>query len=184
MEEPCAKRCLMPRPPRTCPLWDSRAHAAFVRVTAEPTAAAWPERSAVINRSQALVIGFFVTAAGSLIVMRVAAPDTYKQVLGLPPNRHGCVGTGFLITLTAALTVLSIAVLRRWRWTFWPILIAFLSGVLRVPVAILQLTDAWPAHAPNWYLAYQGILGLVQFAIGLAMVADYRRSGTWGNRPH
>jgi hypothetical protein len=29
---------------------------------------------------------------------------------------------------------------RHWCWTFWLILIAFLTGVLRVPVAILQLT--------------------------------------------
>ena len=49
------------------------------------------------------------------------------------------------------------------------------TGVLRVPVAIFQLTGAVPADAPNWYVVFQGLIGLAQFAIGLAMPADYRR---------
>ena len=34
-------------------------------------------------------------------------------------------------------------------------------------------------HPPTWYLLFQGLLGLVEFAIGLAMVADYRRADVW-----
>ena len=52
--------------------------------------------------------------------------------------------------------------------------------MLRVPVAILQLTGALPADAPIWYVAFQGLIGLAQLAIGLAMLAGYRRSGVWG----
>jgi hypothetical protein len=33
-----------------------------------------------------------------------------------------------------------VGVVRRWRWTFWLILVAFLFGVLRVPAAVLQFT--------------------------------------------
>jgi hypothetical protein len=44
----------------------------------------------------------------------------------------------------------------------------------------LQLTGFLPADTPTWYLMFQGVLGLVQFAIGLAMVAGYRRAGVWG----
>ena len=69
--------------------------------------------------------------------------------------------------------------MRRWRWALWLILVAFLAGVLRVPVAILQLTGALPADASTWYVAFQGLIGLAQLAIGLAMLADYRRSGVW-----
>lgn len=60
------------------------------------------------------------------------------------------------------------------------VLVAFLFGVVRVPVAILQLTEILVAGAPTWYVALQGLLGVLQFAIGLAMVAGYRRAGIWG----
>jgi len=76
--------------------------------------------------------------------------------------------------------LLSIGVLRRWRWTFWLVLVAFLAGVLRVPVAILQLAGVLPASTPGWYVVFQGLIGVVQLAIGLVMVAGYRRSGVWG----
>jgi hypothetical protein len=53
----------------------------------------------------------------------------------------------------------------------WLILVAFLAGVLRVPVAILQLTGALAAPGPTWYVGFQGLLGVVQFAIGLVIAA-------------
>ena len=36
--------------------------------------------------------------------------------------------------------------------TFWLILVAFRFGVLRVPVAVLQVTGVLAAHAPAWYV--------------------------------
>jgi hypothetical protein len=47
-------------------------------------------------------------------------------------------------------------------------------------MAILQLTGTLAARGPTWYVAFQGLLGVVQFAIGLVMVAGYRRAGVWG----
>lgn len=79
----------------------------------------------------------------------------------------------------AFIVLLAIGVLRRWRWTFWLITVAFLAGVLRVPVVSLQLMGFLAADAPTWYLLFQGLLGVVQFAIGLVMVAGYRRAGVW-----
>ena len=90
-----------------------------------------------------LVLGFFLMALASLLVILLAAPEVYDQALRLP-------GTGrateiaFLAALTAFITLLAVGVVRRWRWAFWLILVAFLAGVLRVPVAILQLTGALP----------------------------------------
>ena len=55
-----------------------------------------------------------------------------------------------------------------------------LAGVLRVPVAILQLSGALSVDTPTWYVAFLGLIGLAQLAIGLAMLAGYRRSGVWG----
>jgi hypothetical protein len=137
----------------------------------------------MVNRTQGLVLGFFLVVSGSLVVILVAAPEVYDQALRLPPGWPRWAGVAFLLALFAFIALLAIAVLRRWRWTFWLILLAFLSGVLRVPVAILQLTGVLAANTPAWYVMFQGLIGLAQFAIGLAMLAGYRRSGVWGAVP-
>jgi hypothetical protein len=132
----------------------------------------------MVNRTQALVLGFFLVAWMSLLTILVAAPEVYDQALRLPGG--GAAEIAFLAALTGFITLLAVAVVRRWRWAFWLIMVAFLAGVLRVPVAILQLTGAVPADAPTWYVAFQGLIGVAQLAIGLAMLAGYRRSGVWG----
>jgi hypothetical protein len=132
----------------------------------------------LVTRTQALVLGVFLVAWVSLLVILVAAPDVYDQALSLPDGR----GTelAFLAALSGLIGLLVVGVVRRWRWTFWLILVAFLFGVLRVPVAVLQLTGVLTTHTPAWYVLYQGLLGVAQCGIGLVMVVDYRRSGAWG----
>ena len=133
----------------------------------------------MVNRTQALVLGFFVVALGSLLMILVAAPDVYDQALRLPDG-SGVAEVGFLVVLTGFLGLLAFGVLRRWRWTFWLVLVAFLAVILRVPVTILQLTGVLAADVPTWYVLFQGVIGLAQVAIGLAMLAGYRRAGVWG----
>lgn len=70
--------------------------------------------------------------------------------------------------------------LRRWRWTFWLILVAFLAGALRVPASILELAGVIPAGTPAWYVALQGAIGIIQLGIGLALLRGYRKGGVWG----
>jgi hypothetical protein len=82
-----------------------------------------------------------------------------------------------LAGLTTFIGLLTVGVLRRWRWIFWLVLVAFLAGILRVPAAILQLTGVMDADVPTWYVIFQGVIGLAQVAIGLAMLAGYRRAG-------
>ena len=133
----------------------------------------------MVNRTQALVLGFFGVALVSLLVLLVAAPEVYDQALRLPDS-SGVAEVAFLAVLTGFLGLLTVGVLRRWRWIFWLVLVAFLAGVLRVPVAVLQLTGVLPADVPAWYVTFQGVIGLAQVAIGLAMLAGYRRAGVWG----
>jgi hypothetical protein len=133
----------------------------------------------MVNRTQALVLGFFGVALVSLLVLLVAAPEVYDQAPRLPDS-SGVAEVAFLAVLTGFLGLLTVGVLRRWRWIFWLVLVAFLAGVLRVPVAVLQLTGVLPADVPAWYVTFQGVIGLAQLAIGLAMLAGYRRSGVWG----
>jgi hypothetical protein len=85
-----------------------------------------------------------------------------------------------LAAVAVFIGLLAVGVVRRWRWCLWLILVAFLAGVLRVPVAGLQFIGVLAADSPTWYVVFQGLFGVLRFAIGLAMVAGYRRAGIWG----
>ena len=134
----------------------------------------------MINRVQALVLGFLLMAWISLVVILVAAPEVYERRLRSLPGAQRVVEIVFVVALTAFIELLSIGVLRRWRWMFWLILIAFLSGVLRI-VAVLQISGQMRPDGPLWYVILQGVIGLVQVLIALAMILGYRRSGVWGS---
>ena len=132
------------------------------------------------NRTQKLVLGFFALAWVSLVAILAAAPEIYDQALKLPDGGDPPAELGFLVAITAFIAFLSIGVLRRWRWAFWLIVVAFLFGVLRVPASVLQLTGVLPAAFPRWYVLLQALLGLLQFTIGILMLVGYRRAGVWG----
>jgi len=136
-----------------------------------------PEDDVMTNRTQALVLGFFLLVWASLVAIFLAVPEVYYRAMKLSSAGAGLL---FLVGISAFIGLLGIGVLRRWRWTFWLIAIAFLFGVLRIPVTFLTLAGVLPADGPPWYVVYQGFLGLVQFAIALFMLAGYRRVGTWG----
>jgi hypothetical protein len=134
-----------------------------------------------LNRTQKLVLGFFVVAWAALVVILAAAPEIYDPALRLSDGEHELAALGFLAAISSFLVILGVGVVRRWRWTFWLILVAFILGVLRVPVSILQLSALLPADFPTWYVLLQALIGLVQVGIGLAMLAGYRKGGTWGS---
>jgi hypothetical protein len=135
----------------------------------------------MITRVQGLVLGFFLMAWISLVAILVAAPEVYERRLRGLPGAQRIVEIVFVVALTAFIVFLSIGVLRRWRWAFWLILIAFLFGVLRIPVAVLQLSGLMTPDGPPWYVILQGVIGVVQVLIALAMILGYRRSGVWGS---
>jgi peroxiredoxin len=85
-----------------------------------------------------------------------------------------------MAALSAFIALLGLGVLRRWRWTFWLLVVAFLFGELRVPASVLALTGVLPTSGPTWYVLVQALIGLLQCAIGLAMLGGYRRAGVWG----
>jgi hypothetical protein len=136
-----------------------------------------PEARVTVNRTQALVLGFFALVWATLVVLFAVAPEVYYQAMKLSSAGAGLL---FLVGVSAFIALLGVGVLRRWRWLFWLIAFAFLFGVLRVPATFLTLEGALPADGPTWYVVYQGFLGVVQFAIALLMLVGYRRAGTWG----
>ena len=130
-----------------------------------------------INRTQTLVLGFFTLAWASLVTLFAAAPEVYGRALGLSSADARLL---FLVAISAFIALLGMGAVRRWRWTFWLILVAFLFGPLRVVVSVLALGGVLLPVEPTWYVLYQALLGLLQFAIALFMLAGYRRVGAWG----
>lgn len=133
----------------------------------------------MINRVKALVLGLFAVYWVIVVVILVVAREVADQAMRLPGNQRPA-EIGALLVLTALFGLLSTGVIRNWRWTFWLILVAFMAGILRVPIAGLQLAGIVPGQGPSWYLSLQAIVGLIQFVIALAMLAGYRRVGVWG----
>jgi len=127
-----------------------------------------------VTAIQLAVVGFFAAVWCLLAVILIAGPD----VFGL--NAAGISPLVFFAAVSLLVAAVTIAVMRRWRWTYWLILVAFLAGALRVTSSALELEGAIPMEAPGWYVVVQGIVGITQFAIGVAMIATYRRSGIWG----
>jgi hypothetical protein len=133
-----------------------------------------------VNRTQAVVLGFALLAWLSLVGILVAAPETLDRTLRLLPGNRQPAELAFLVALSAFIALLGVGVVRRWRWTFWLVLVAFLAGLLRVPASVLELLGVLPSMGPTWYVLLQAAIGLLQFAIGLAMLAGFRKAGPWG----
>jgi len=72
----------------------------------------------MVNRTQALVLGFFLMALVSLVIILAAAPEVFDQALRLPSSSPRWVAVAFLAALAMFIGLLAIGVLRRWRWTF------------------------------------------------------------------
>src|ERR1700730_6912473 len=105
-----------------------------------------------MNRTQALVVGFFAMALVLFVAIFALAPAVYSETLRISPTRAPVLELAFLLALTAFLVLLSIGTVRRWRWLFWLILVAFLAGILRLPASVLQLTGVLPSAMPVWYV--------------------------------
>jgi hypothetical protein len=135
-----------------------------------------------MNRMQALVLGQLALYGVAVVAILVAAPGVYTSQLPRSLTHGGAARLaelGALLALTVLLAVLAAGVIRGWRWTFWVILIAFTFGILHALVSALQLAGIAPIQGPAWYVAFQGIVGLIQFVSALALLAGFRRAGIW-----
>jgi hypothetical protein len=136
-----------------------------------------------MNRTKALALTLFAVYWIFIVTILAVARDFYdSQLLQAVKfsNDPRPAEIGTLLALTTLFAILSIGVIRSWRWTFWLILIVFLAGIVRVPAAGLQLVGIVPMQGPAWYVVFQAVVGLIQFGIALAMLAGYRKAGVWG----
>jgi hypothetical protein len=107
----------------------------------------------------------------ALIGILVFAPEIYAQVPAPP--------LAFFAALTAFLALLAVGVIRRWRWMFWLLVLAFLAGPLRVVASAFELVGLMAPSGPRWYVLLQGAIGVVQLVIGLTLLSGYRKGGVW-----
>ena len=107
------------------------------------------------------MIAFFAAVIVALAAILRIDPAVYTTTApAVPP-------LAFFFAVTALVAVLVIGVTRRWRWTFWIVLLAFLAGALRIVASALELTGLVAATGPAWYVALQGVIGIVQLVIGI-----------------
>jgi hypothetical protein len=126
-----------------------------------------------------LVLAFFGLVWVALLLILLAEPRIYLDTLG--GSRAGApVAIAFFLVVSGLIAVLLVGVLRRWRWVFWIVVVAFLAGLLRAPASALELLGWLPPQGPPWYIGLQGLIGVLQFAIAVALLRGYRRSGVWG----
>jgi hypothetical protein len=129
-----------------------------------------------MNPIKALVLSLFGIYWVLVLLIVVFAPDVIAHVRRLA---GGPSEIADVLVFTALLALLSIGVVRSWRWTFWLILVAFFAGVLRVPASVMHVAGNIPAQGPPWYVVLQAVVGLTQFLIALLMLAGYRKGGIW-----
>jgi hypothetical protein len=134
----------------------------------------------LINRTQGLVLGFFGVSWVTLAVILAFSPAVREVQLRRMPGTSTPSTIAFLAALLAFLVVLGIGVVRRWRWLFWLLLLAFAAGLVRAPLAVLQVSGQMAPDGPDWYVVLQGIIGVVQAGMAYAMFAGHRAAGPWG----
>ena len=64
----------------------------------------------------------------ALVAILILSPDVYAQTLHLARGGSETIEVVFLVALSALIATLVVGVLRRRRWAFWLILVAFLFG--------------------------------------------------------
>lgn len=134
------------------------------------------------RRLEIAVIAFFTLMLLSLLVIYAVDPSIYLQSLKLTPSpvdRFPWPATLFLICLVAFLGVLSVGVLRHWRWTFWLMLIAFSASVLQFPAELLQISGVLPLTSPLWYSLFRLAVAVLELGLAVWMIQVYRHKGIW-----
>lgn len=141
------------------------------------------ETTAVPDRLQAVLIGFFASAAVLLITTYSVVPTVYTGTVPLDADtlaRRPPSLTLFVAAILAAVAMLIVGIARRWRWVFWCVLIACASAVLHLPVTLLQLAGKLSGHPSVWYETVQVCAEAMQVGIAIWMVRVHRRGGVWG----
>jgi hypothetical protein len=134
------------------------------------------------RRLETVIIAFFVLALLFALAVYLIDPSIYTKTLLLEPSsadRYPYPATLFLVCLFVFIAILSVGVMRHWRWLFWLLLVAFGFSILQVPVTILQLTGIFPDPTPLWYSLLRMGIAMIEIGIAVWMIQIYRHHGVW-----
>ena len=127
---------------------------------------------------------FFGLAVVALLGLYLADPTLYVRMLLLTPrpgDSHPVIVTVFLGGILLFVSVLSVGVLRCWRWLFWGLLIANGLSVLDIPGTFLAVSGVLPLTMPLWYGLLRIGVSVVQVAIAVWMFRLYQQHGVWAS---
>src|SRR5690242_14147223 len=89
-----------------------------------------------------VLFAFGAVALVFLGAIYLFAPEIYLQTLMLRPtaaDRRPLIVTVFLAAVVLWIVLLGVGIVRRWRWVFWLILLAFTFSALQIAAAVLEL---------------------------------------------
>lgn len=135
------------------------------------------------NLLRAALLAFCGVALATLIAIYTAAPEIYVLTLMLQPDpadTHPLVTTAFMVAIAVLVAVLATGIVRRWRWVFWLVMVAFTLSALQIVALPFELAGVVSPHIPAWYALLRALVAATQLAIGIWMIRIYRRCGVWG----
>ena len=88
----------------------------------------------------------------------------------------------FLAAILVFVAVLAVGVLRRWRWVFWLVMVAFGMSIFAIPSIALQTAGVISPAIPLWYGLLRMLASALELPIAVWMFRLYRQSGVWGER--
>ncbi len=101
---------------------------------------------------QTALIAFFAASGMILVAAYFAAPTVFADTVPLDREalaRHPPILTLFVGAVLALIAGAIVGIVRRWRWLFWPLLVACASAVLHLPVTLLQLAGIMSGGPPR-----------------------------------
>jgi hypothetical protein len=136
----------------------------------------------VSRRLQQTLLAFFLLAVLLLAAASLADPaiPTRTLALTLSPVARFPAAAGFLLAgIAGLLAIFIVGVLRRWRWMFWLVLVAFGAMLLDLPATLLQWMGVLPDPFPFWYSLCRVGVSLVAGGMASWMLSIYRHHGVW-----
>ena len=96
---------------------------------------------------QVAVLAFLALAGISLCVVYLIDPAIKAGSVGLTPtpaNPYPLLATLSVLGVLAMVVLLMVGVLRRWRWVFWLMLVAFSASILELPDGPVAIHRGYP----------------------------------------
>jgi hypothetical protein len=110
------------------------------------------------------------------------APEIFLDTLMLQPSaavRRPLIVTVFLVAVVLWVVLVGVGIVRRWRWVFWLIVVAFTFSALQIPATVLELAGILTVGVPVWYSVLRALVAVIELGIGIWMLRLYRRYGVW-----